>query len=75
MYIETHFPSAGIGFNNKGGISILSCTLARQLCFEDPSCAAILEIIPRVCGPIPGEPNAVYFYESFEFDFLSSLSC
>lgn len=32
----------------------LSCILARQLCFEDPSCSAILEIIPRVCGPVPG---------------------
>ncbi|KAI9581131.1 hypothetical protein GQX74_011671 [Glossina fuscipes] len=33
--------------------AILNCILARQLCFEDPSCSAILEIIPRVCGPIP----------------------
>ncbi|KAG7296966.1 hypothetical protein JYU34_019881 [Plutella xylostella] len=31
-------------------MAILNCLLARQLCFEDASCAAILEIIPRVCG-------------------------
>lgn len=40
---------------SKEKIAILSCILARQLCFEDPSCSAILEIIPRVCGPVPGE--------------------
>ncbi|KAF5279241.1 hypothetical protein FQA39_LY18313 [Lamprigera yunnana] len=37
--------------NLKTAIAILNCLLARQLCFEDPSCSAILEIIPRVCGP------------------------
>ncbi|CAH0731571.1 unnamed protein product, partial [Brenthis ino] len=31
-------------------MAILNCLLARQLCFEDASCSAILEIIPRVCG-------------------------
>ncbi|XP_055908653.1 uncharacterized protein LOC129943330 isoform X2 [Eupeodes corollae] len=41
------------GSNIKAAIAILNCILARQLCFEDPSCSAILEIIPRVCGPIP----------------------
>ncbi|XP_018331552.1 uncharacterized protein LOC108741291 isoform X8 [Agrilus planipennis] len=39
------------GPNIKTTIAILNCLLARQLCFEDPSCSAILEIIPRVCGP------------------------
>uniref|UniRef100_A0A1B0A242 Uncharacterized protein n=1 Tax=Glossina pallidipes TaxID=7398 RepID=A0A1B0A242_GLOPL len=39
--------------NIKVASAILNCILARQLCFEDPSCSAILEIIPRVCGPIP----------------------
>ncbi|GBP00202.1 Probable RNA-directed DNA polymerase from transposon BS [Eumeta japonica] len=34
----------------KGTLAILNCLLARQLCFEDASCSAILEIIPRVCG-------------------------
>ncbi|XP_021712354.1 uncharacterized protein LOC5567775 isoform X2 [Aedes aegypti] len=41
------------GPNIKTAIAILNCILARQLCFEDPSCSAILEIIPRVCGPVP----------------------
>ncbi|XP_070507906.1 uncharacterized protein [Chironomus tepperi] len=41
------------GPNVKIAIAILNCILARQLCFEDPSCSAILEIIPRVCGPVP----------------------
>ncbi|KAI8046563.1 hypothetical protein M5D96_002774 [Drosophila gunungcola] len=41
------------GSTIKGVVAILNCILARQLCFEDPSCSAILEIIPRVCGPIP----------------------
>ncbi|TMW46910.1 hypothetical protein DOY81_008008 [Sarcophaga bullata] len=41
------------GSNIKVASAILNCILARQLCFEDPSCSAILEIIPRVCGPIP----------------------
>ncbi|KZC12899.1 GDNF family receptor alpha-1, partial [Dufourea novaeangliae] len=35
----------------KVPVAILNCLYARQLCFEDPSCSAILEIIPRVCGP------------------------
>ncbi|KAI4493855.1 hypothetical protein M0804_002031 [Polistes exclamans] len=39
----------------KKGVAILNCLYARQLCFEDPSCSAILEIIPRVCGPELGE--------------------
>lgn len=43
------------GSNVKSTLSILNCILARQLCFEDASCSAILEIIPRVCGPVPGE--------------------
>lgn len=32
-------------------MAILNCLYARQLCYEDSSCSAILEIIPRVCGP------------------------
>ena len=28
----------------------LSCSIARQLCSEDPACAQILEILPKVCG-------------------------
>lgn len=40
---------------SKEKIAILSCILGRQLCYEDPSCSAILEVIPRVCGPVPGE--------------------
>ncbi|GLV39405.1 Glial cell line-derived neurotrophic family receptor-like [Carabus blaptoides fortunei] len=39
------------GPNIKTAIAILNCLLARQLCFDDASCSAILEIIPRVCGP------------------------
>ncbi|XP_020287683.1 uncharacterized protein LOC109856624, partial [Pseudomyrmex gracilis] len=35
----------------KPPITILNCIFARQLCYDDPSCSAILEIIPRVCGP------------------------
>ncbi|XP_039298571.1 uncharacterized protein LOC111048987 isoform X2 [Nilaparvata lugens] len=31
-------------------IETLNCLVARQLCFEDPSCSPILETIPRVCG-------------------------
>lgn len=42
------FLSSGPGL--KGTMAILNCLLARQLCFEDASCSAILEIIPRVCG-------------------------
>lgn len=43
------------GPNTKTAIAILNCLLARQLCFEDASCSAILEIIPRVCGPELGK--------------------
>ncbi|KAK1136140.1 hypothetical protein K0M31_000707 [Melipona bicolor] len=39
------------GSDIKVPVAILNCLYARQLCFEDPSCSAILEIIPRVCGP------------------------
>ncbi|KAL6439030.1 hypothetical protein ACFW04_003792 [Cataglyphis niger] len=39
------------GLNIKVPMAILNCLYARQLCYEDPSCSAILEIIPRVCGP------------------------
>ncbi|XP_050306810.1 uncharacterized protein LOC126743654 isoform X5 [Anthonomus grandis grandis] len=39
------------GSNTKATVAILNCITARQLCFNDSSCAAILEIIPRVCGP------------------------
>ncbi|XP_037813859.1 uncharacterized protein LOC119604992 isoform X2 [Lucilia sericata] len=46
-------PTGRSGSNIKVASAILNCILARQLCFEDPSCSAILEIIPRVCGPIP----------------------
>ncbi|XP_046974149.1 uncharacterized protein LOC124540537 [Vanessa cardui] len=41
---------SGPGPGIKGTMAILNCLLARQLCFEDASCSAILEIIPRVCG-------------------------
>ncbi|XP_046425961.1 uncharacterized protein LOC124182566 isoform X2 [Neodiprion fabricii] len=44
-------PTGRSGPNIKTAVAILNCLLARQLCFEDPSCSAILEIIPRVCGP------------------------
>ncbi|XP_056644465.1 uncharacterized protein LOC130450215 [Diorhabda sublineata] len=40
-----------VGPNTKTTVAILNCLLARQFCFEDASCSAILEIIPRVCGP------------------------
>lgn len=43
------------GSDIKVPVAILNCLYARQLCFEDPSCSAILEIIPRVCGPELGE--------------------
>jgi len=42
------------GLNPKQPVAILNCLLARQLCFEDASCSAILEIIPRVCGAEQG---------------------
>lgn len=55
------------GPNVKIAIAILNCILARQLCFEDPSCSAILEIIPRVCGPVPGKWSLkVKFYVEAE---------
>ncbi|XP_076279820.1 glial cell line-derived neurotrophic family receptor-like isoform X3 [Lasioglossum baleicum] len=44
-------PTGRSGSDIKEPASILNCLYARQLCFEDPSCSAILEIIPRVCGP------------------------
>ncbi|XP_046822581.1 uncharacterized protein LOC124425770 isoform X5 [Vespa crabro] len=44
-------PTGRSGSDIKKGVAILNCLYARQLCFEDPSCSAILEIIPRVCGP------------------------
>ncbi|XP_034944685.1 uncharacterized protein Gfrl [Chelonus insularis] len=44
-------PTGKSGSNIKIAQAILNCLFARQLCFEDPSCSAILEIIPRVCGP------------------------
>ncbi|XP_057323650.1 uncharacterized protein LOC130666554 isoform X2 [Microplitis mediator] len=44
-------PTGRSGPNIKTAVAILNCLFARQLCFEDPSCSAILEIIPRVCGP------------------------
>ncbi|XP_059470953.1 uncharacterized protein LOC132193967 isoform X4 [Neocloeon triangulifer] len=50
----TPYPSVptatGRAGNPKSAVAILNCLLARQLCFEDASCSAILEIIPRVCG-------------------------
>ncbi|KAL1497089.1 hypothetical protein ABEB36_008104 [Hypothenemus hampei] len=39
------------GSNTKATVAILNCLTARQLCFNDSSCSAIVEIIPRVCGP------------------------
>ncbi|XP_034130096.1 uncharacterized protein LOC117584985 isoform X10 [Drosophila guanche] len=51
--LETDLAIGRSGSTIKGVVAILNCILARQLCFEDPSCSAILEIIPRVCGPIP----------------------
>jgi hypothetical protein len=45
------------GPNVKTAVAILNCLLARQLCFEDSSCSAILEIIPRVCGSELGESS------------------
>lgn len=43
------------GSDIKVPVAILNCLYARQLCFEDASCSAILEIIPRVCGPELGK--------------------
>ncbi|VVC99236.1 unnamed protein product [Leptidea sinapis] len=47
---EGEFDEEEEGPGIKGTMAILNCLLARQLCFEDASCSAILEIIPRVCG-------------------------
>ncbi|XP_043281880.1 uncharacterized protein [Venturia canescens] len=44
-------PTGRSGPNIKTPVAILNCLYARQLCFEDASCSAILQIIPRVCGP------------------------
>ncbi|XP_051171130.1 uncharacterized protein LOC127287997 isoform X4 [Leptopilina boulardi] len=44
-------PTGRSGSDIKAPIAILNCLFARQLCFDDSSCSAILEIIPRVCGP------------------------
>ncbi|CAB3367243.1 Hypothetical predicted protein [Cloeon dipterum] len=50
----TPYPSVptatGRAGNPKSAVAILNCVLARTLCFEDASCSAIVEIIPRVCG-------------------------
>ncbi|KAF6216044.1 hypothetical protein GE061_000381 [Apolygus lucorum] len=35
----------------KALVETLDCLMARQVCYEDPSCSPILETIPRVCGP------------------------
>jgi len=56
-YLIEVLPLFIAGSTIKGVVAILNCILARHLCFEDPSCSAILEIIPRVCGPIPGKQN------------------
>ncbi|XP_043525598.1 uncharacterized protein LOC122536888 [Frieseomelitta varia] len=57
-------PTGRSGSDIKVPVAILNCLYARQLCFEDPSCSAILEIIPRVCGPELGECQVNY---SFKF--------
>ncbi|XP_072750789.1 uncharacterized protein Gfrl isoform X4 [Anoplolepis gracilipes] len=44
-------PTGRSGSGIKVPMAILNCLYARQLCYEDSSCSAILEIIPRVCGP------------------------
>jgi hypothetical protein len=50
------------GFVTPGPSSTaLSCSIARQLCSEDPACAQILEIIPKVCGLELGESNKSFF--------------
>ncbi|XP_063929588.1 uncharacterized protein LOC135141921 isoform X3 [Zophobas morio] len=48
---STPAATARPGPNIKNGGATLNCLVARQLCFDDASCSAILEIIPRVCGP------------------------
>ncbi|CAB0017739.1 unnamed protein product, partial [Nesidiocoris tenuis] len=37
--------------DDKALVETLDCLMARQVCYEDPSCSPILETIPRVCGP------------------------
>lgn len=54
------------GSDIKVPVAILNCLYARQLCFEDPSCSAILEIIPRVCGPELGEYRGNIHLNSFQ---------
>ncbi|KAK0173548.1 hypothetical protein PV328_006725, partial [Microctonus aethiopoides] len=51
MSVRCAVDSDNTGPNIKTAIAILNCLFARQQCFDDPSCSAILEIIPRVCGP------------------------
>lgn len=63
--------SFDLGTQGKPAVAILSCILARQLCFEDPSCSAILEIIPRVCGPVPGKRKSSSLFVFFFFKVLS----
>jgi hypothetical protein len=54
--LEIHtFAMVVSGSSIKNGGATLNCLVARQLCFDDASCSAILEIIPRVCGPELGE--------------------
>jgi len=53
------------GSGIKVPMAILNCLYARQLCYEDPSCSAILEIIPRVCGPELGELIRSLFLRTF----------
>lgn len=73
--VFTRFLSFHIaGSNAKGAISILSCILARQLCFEDSSCAAILEIIPRVCGTVPGKHKHSHLHHLPIFCFIIILN-
>ncbi|KAH0956447.1 hypothetical protein HN011_000535, partial [Eciton burchellii] len=55
LCVDWRFNVYCVGFVSGSGIkvpmSILNCLYARQLCYEESSCSAILEIIPRVCGP------------------------
>lgn len=60
IYISLNFVA---GSNIKTALAMLDCIVARQLCFEDASCSAILEIIPRVCGPVPGK--FLFFIKNF----------
>ncbi|XP_015594645.1 uncharacterized protein LOC107267434 isoform X8 [Cephus cinctus] len=43
-------PTGRSGTNIKTGEAILNCLFAQQVCLEDSSCSAILQIVPRVCG-------------------------